>query len=126
MESLASRGVAANREDLRLEELRLKYVTILAFCMLSACSWLHRKPPPPPKPPEFIVTGAPAGSIVFIDDVQRGSAAEVNDKSQEINVTPGEHRVEVRFGATVVYRENTYIKSGERIVVTVLSGSNRE
>ncbi len=118
--------MAVNREELRLEELRLKYFTILAFCMLSACSWFHRKPPPPPNPPEFIVTGAPAGSIVFIDDVQRGPAAEVNDKSQEINVTPGEHRVEVRFGATVVYRENTYIKSGERIVVTVLSGSNRE
>jgi hypothetical protein len=111
---------------LRSQELRLKYLTILAFSMLSACSWFHRKPPPPPDPPEFIVTGAPAGSVVFIDDVQRGTPAEVNDKSQQINVTAGEHKVEVRFGDTVVYRENTYIKSGERIVVTVLSGSNRE
>jgi hypothetical protein len=104
----------------------LKYFTILTLCLLSACSWFHRKPPPPPDPPEFIVTGAPAGSIVFIDDVQRGPPAEINDKSQQINVTAGEHKVEVRFGDTVVYRENTYIKSGERIVVTVLSGSNRE
>jgi hypothetical protein len=72
------------------------------------------------------VTGAPAGSIVFIDDVQRGHAAEIPDKSQEINVTPGDHKIEVRFGDTVVYREHSFIKSGERVVVTVLSGSNRE
>ncbi len=111
---------------MRLEELRLRYVIILTLSLLSACSWFHRKPPPPPDPPEFIVTGAPAGSVVFIDDVQRGPAALYNDKPQEINVTPGEHKVEVRFGDTVVYRENTYITSGQRIVVAVLSGSNRE
>ncbi len=104
----------------------MKYFTVLTLSILSACTWFHRKPPPPPAAPEFIVTGAPAGSIVFIDDVQRGQAAEMNDKSQEIDVAPGEHKVEVRFGETVVYRENTYIKNGERIVVTVLSGSNRE
>jgi hypothetical protein len=113
-------------KELCLEELRLKYFTILTLSMLSACSWFHRKPPPPPDPPEFIVTGAPAGSVVFVDDVQRGRVAEYNDRPQEINVTPGEHKVEVRFGETVVYRENTYIKSGERLVVAVLSGSNRE
>jgi len=109
----------------------LKYFTVLTFgmlsaCALSGCSWFHRKPPPPPDPAEFIVTGAPTGSVVFVDDVQRGHAAESNDRSQEIHVTQGEHTVEVRFGDTVVYRENTYIKNGERIVVTVLSGSNRE
>jgi hypothetical protein len=108
------------------EELRLKKLLILSSALLCACSWFHRKPPPPPDPPEFIVTGAPAGSIVFIDDVQRGHAAEINDKSQQIDVTPGDHKIEVRFGDTVVYREHSFIKSGERVVITVLSGSNRE
>jgi hypothetical protein len=112
--------------SLRLEELCLKKLLILSSALLCACSWFHRKPPPPPDPPEFIVTGAPAGSIVFIDDVQRGHAAEINDKPQQIDVTPGDHKIEVRFGDTVVYREHSYIKSGERVVVTVLSGSNRE
>jgi|GEM_PF-1319909 hypothetical protein len=117
---------AVVRLSLDLEELCLKKLLILSSVLLCACSWFHRKPPPPPDPPEFIVTGAPAGSIVFIDDVQRGHASEINDKPQQINVTPGDHKIEVRFGDTVVYREHSFIKSGERVVVTVLSGSNRE
>jgi hypothetical protein len=106
--------------------LRLKIFTILALTMLSACSWFHAKAPRAPDPPVFIVTGAPAGSIVFIDDVQQGQAAEVRDKPQTLSSVEGMHKVEVRFGDTVVFRENVYIKGGERRVVTVLSGSNRE
>jgi hypothetical protein len=104
----------------------LKTFIILALAMLSGCSWFHWKTPPAPRPPVFIVTGAPAGSVVFIDDAQAGQAAEFNDKPQTVSSVEGMHKVEVRFGETIVYRENIYIKSGERRVVTVLSGSNRE
>ena len=99
---------------------------ILALTMLSACSWFHAKAPRAPDPPVFIVTGAPKGSVIFIDDAQAGQAAEFNDKPQTVGSAEGMHKVEVRFGDTIVYRENIYIKSGERRVVTVLSGSNRE
>ena len=106
-------------------EWRLKTFIILAVTMLSACSWFHSKSRAP-DPSQFLVTGAPKGSIVFVDDVQRGQAAESNVKPQLLDTTPGEHKVEVRFGDNVVYRENVYINSGEKRVVTVLSGSNRE
>jgi hypothetical protein len=104
----------------------LKTFMILALSMLSACSLFHSKPRPVPAPPEFIVTGAPAGSVVFVDDVQKSQAALLNDKPQIIVSVEGTHQVEVRFGDTVVYRENIFIKAGEKRVVTVLSGSNRE
>jgi hypothetical protein len=104
----------------------LKTFIFLAFTMLSACALFHSKKPPAPVPPEFIVTGAPAGSIVFVDDVQKGQLTALNDKPQIVTVTAGAHVVDVRVDGTVVYRENTFIKSGERRVVTVLSGSNRE
>ncbi len=107
-------------------ELRLKTLMLLTLALLSGCSWFRAKPAPAPVPPEFIVTGAPAGSIVFVDDVQKSQAAEVNDKPQEIVVTEGEHRVEIRFGDVVVYREHAFIRNAERRVITVLSGSNRE
>ena len=103
----------------------MKIFIILALTMLSACSWFHAKAPRAPDPPVFIVTGAPAGSIVFIDDAQKGQAAELH-KPQTVSTVEGTHKVEVRFGDTVVYREDIYIKGGERRVVTVLSGSNRE
>jgi hypothetical protein len=34
------------------------------------CRWFHRAKAPPDQP-EIIVTGAPAGSIVFVDGVQK-------------------------------------------------------
>ena len=104
----------------------MKIMVILALAMLSGCSWFHSKPHTGPEPAVFIVTGAPAGSIVFVDDVQMGHAAELKDRPQAVSSVEGTHKVEVRFGDTVVYRENLFIKSGERRVVTVLSGSNRE
>jgi hypothetical protein len=103
----------------------LKTFIILAVTMLSACSWFHSKGRAP-DPAQFVVTGAPQGSIVFVDDVQQGQAAESNVQPQLVATVPGQHKVEIRFGDSVVYRENIYITSGEKRVVTVLSGANRE
>ncbi|MEA3159786.1 MAG: hypothetical protein QOD95_1334 [Gammaproteobacteria bacterium] len=103
----------------------MKTFIILAVTMLSACSWFHSKSRAP-DPSQFLVTRAPKGSNVFVDDVQQGQVAESNVKPQLLDTAPGEHKVEVRFGDNIVYRENVYINSGEKRVVTVLSGSNRE
>jgi RNA-splicing ligase RtcB len=103
----------------------LKTFIILAVTMLSACGWFHSKARAP-DPSQIIVTGAPKGSIVFVDDVQQGQAAESNVRPQLIDLGTGEHKVEIRFGDSVVYRENIYINSGEKRVVTVLSGANRD
>jgi hypothetical protein len=107
------------------KELRLRTFIILAMTMLTACSWFHAKPRTP-DPSQFVVTGAPKDSVVFIDDVRQGQTAESNGKPQLVDTTPGEHKVEIRLGDTVVYREDIYIKVGERRVVAVLSGTSRE
>jgi hypothetical protein len=92
--------------------------------MLSACSWFHSKGPPVRDPPQLIVTGAAANSIVFVDDIQKGQPTVSNDKPQVVVVSEGTHKVEVRIGDRVVYREDVFVASGERRVVMVLSGSN--
>jgi hypothetical protein len=78
-----------------------------------------------PDPTEIIVTGAPAGSIVFLDGLQTGQAAASNDHPQVLNVAAGAHKVEIHVGDTVVYREDTYVGLGEHHMVRVLSGLNR-
>ncbi len=109
-----------------LWEPRLKiFLFVTTLACLSGCSWFHPRPQVP-APPELIVTGVPAGSIVFIDNVQNGQAAELSDKPQVLTVAAGEHIVEVRTGSAVVYREQTYVGSGEKRVIKVLSGSSRE
>ncbi|HEY0745405.1 MAG TPA: hypothetical protein VGD63_01790 [Steroidobacteraceae bacterium] len=103
----------------------MKNVLFLALLCLSACSWFHRTKTPP-DPPELVVTGAPVGSVVFVDGVQNGQIAELNGKPQVLNVASGEHVVEIRTGDTVVYREQTFVGAGEKRLVKVLSGTGRD
>jgi hypothetical protein len=104
----------------------VRFFVLIALVCLSACSWFgSRKRQSPPDPPEIIVTGAPVGSLVFVDGVQTGPAAAHNDQSLVLNVAAGAHIVEIHIGDRVVYRENTYVGPGERRVVIVLSGSSR-
>jgi hypothetical protein len=89
--------------------------------LLAGCGWFHRKPPAP-DPAELIVTGAPTGAILLIDGAPAGHAAQTDDRTQVLKVTPGTHLVEVKVGEFITYRENTYVTLGEKRVVRVLSG----
>jgi hypothetical protein len=102
----------------------LKLSLIVLAVLLSGCSWFHRKPVAPP-PAQFIVTGAPQGSVLFIDGVQAGPAKEAGLQSQVVDVTPGTHILEVKVGDAVVYREDSDIDAGKKRVITVLSGTSR-
>jgi hypothetical protein len=94
----------------------------VALVCLSACSWFASKKTQLPDPTEIIVTGAPMGSIVFVDGLQTGRATALNDHPQVLNVAAGAHKVEIHVGDAVVYREDAYVAPGERYIVRVLSG----
>jgi hypothetical protein len=96
----------------------------MTLACLSACSWFgSRKPHPAPNPTEIIVTGAPVGSVVLVDDVPIGQPTAANVRLQTLDVAAGAHKVEIRVGERIVYREDTYVASGERTIVIVKSGS---
>ena len=103
--------------------MRVFVLVVLAF--LSACSWFSSMSTHLPYPTEIVVTGAPAGSAVFVDGVQAAQATALNDRPQVLNVAAGAHKVEIHMGDSVVYREDTYVELGQRSVVRVLSGLNR-
>jgi hypothetical protein len=103
----------------------LRIFVVMALAWLSACSWFTSKNAQLPKPTEIVVTGAPAGSIVFVDGAQAGQAAALNDRPQILNVAAGSHKVEIHVGDAVVYREDTYVELGEHRMVRVLSGLTR-
>lgn len=96
----------------------------MTLACLSACSWFGwRKAQPAPNPTEIIVTGAPVGSVVLIDGVATAQPAPDNARSQTLEVSAGAHKVEIRVGDRIVYREDAYVAFGERSVVIVKSGS---
>ncbi len=103
----------------------MRLTVLLLLACLSGCSWFHAKKPLAPEPPELTVTGAPAGSILFIDGVQIPPAKEAGNRPQVLQVAPGTHTLEVRWGDAVVYRENFDALGGEKRVIAVLSGASR-
>jgi hypothetical protein len=104
----------------------MKWLVLTMLVCLSACSWLGlRRSPALPQPTEIVITGAPAGSRIFIDGSQVGELVARNDTSQILDVAPGAHKVEIHVNDAIVYREDTYAGAGERRVVSVLSGSSR-
>jgi len=100
------------------------YLLIALLC-LSGCSWLHARKQPAPAPTELIVTGVPAGSHLFIDGLQTDQAGQDGNRTRILAVAPGAHTVEVKMGDTA-YRENTYVEPGQKRIITVLSGANRD
>jgi hypothetical protein len=76
-----------------------------------------------PDPTQIVVTGAPAGALVFMDGVQVGQAVLLNEHAQVVRVMPGAHTVEIHVRDRVVYREELDVRRSERRVVTVLSGA---
>jgi hypothetical protein len=102
-----------------------KFIVFLALASLSGCSWFHLHAKGPPPSPQLVVTGAPADSMIFVDNVQNGEPAQ-KGKPQVLTVSAGAHLIEVRTGSTVIYREQTYVSSGESRSIKVLSGSSRE
>lgn len=103
----------------------MRVFVLVTLACLSACSWFGSRKMQSPDPTEIIVTGAPAGSIVFVDDLQTGQATALKDHPQVLNVAAGAHKVEIHVGDTVVYREDTYVGPGEHRMVRVLSGFHR-
>ena len=95
-------------------------VAVLLIC-LAGCSWFHHKPHGP-DPAILVVTGAPAGALLYIDGAHAGQESEAR-RPQMLDVTPGTHIVEVKVGDTITYRENTYVAAGEKRVIQVLSGA---
>ena len=103
----------------------MRILVLVTMGCLSACGWFGSRKAQLPEPTEIIVTGAPAGSIVFVDGLQAGQATALNDHTQVLNVAPGAHKVEIHVGDSTVYREETYVGRGEHCMVRVLSGLNR-
>jgi hypothetical protein len=106
-------------------ERLLRIFLVMTLTCLSACSWFTSRKTHSPDPTEIVVTGAPAGSVVFVDGTQAGTAAVRDDRPQVLNVAAGSHKVEIHVGDAVVYREDTYVGLGEHRMVRVLSGLSR-
>jgi hypothetical protein len=73
-------------------------------------------------PPTLMVTGAPSGSVLVVDGLDMGSAAQYDGNPKVLAVLEGTHQVEVRLGSNVVHREKAFVSSGQSHTVAVRGG----
>jgi hypothetical protein len=90
--------------------------------LLSACALPQTTVKTGAPPPTLIVKGAPAGSILFVDGLAMGNAAQYDGNPKTLAVLEGTHQVEVRLGSTLVYKEKAFASGGESHTVTVTRG----
>jgi hypothetical protein len=95
---------------------------LLVVALLSACALPQTTVKTGSAPPTLIVKGAPAGSILFVDGLAMGNAAQYDGNPKTLAVLEGTHQVEVRLGSTLVYKEKAFASSGESHTVTVTHG----
>jgi hypothetical protein len=94
----------------------------LVVAILFACALPQTTVKTGSAPPTLIVKGAPANSILFVDGLAMGNAAQFDGNPKTLAVLEGTHQVEVRLGSTVVYREKAFSSGGESHTVTVTQG----
>ena len=76
-------------------------------------------------PPTLMVTGAPSGSVLFVDGLDMGSAPQYDGNPKVLAVLEGTHQVEVRLGANLVYREKAFVSSGQSHTVAVAGAASQ-
>jgi hypothetical protein len=92
---------------------------LIAVTALAACALPQTSVRTGLLPPTLIVTGAPSGSLLFVDGLEMGSAAQYDGNPKVLAVLEGTHQVEVRLGTSVVHRERAFLSSGQSHTVTV-------
>ena len=95
------------------------FISLVLVAALAACSMPQTTVRTGMAGPTLIVTGAPAGSILFVDGLRIGSATQFTGSPNVLAVLEGTHQIEVRLGDAVVYHEKAFVSSGQSHTVAV-------
>lgn len=103
--------------------MRLFFVP-LVLGALTACSLAQTTVRTGMPAPTLIVSGAPSGSVLFVDGLDMGSAPQYDGNPKVLAVLEGTHQVEVRLGSNVVYKEKAFVSSGQSHTVAVAGAAS--
>lgn len=88
-------------------------LAIAALVLLAGCALPQTTVRSGSSAPGLTVSGAPSGSVLFVDGIQVGMAPEFDGKPKVLAVLDGVHQVEIRQGSVVVYSEKVFFSNGE-------------
>ena len=98
----------------------MKSIIAIAFAgILCACALPNTNVRVGSIRPALAVKGAPDSSVLYVDGLSVGTAAQFDGLNKVINLEEGAHRIEVRVGERVLYKGTIYISNGETRVIDV-------
>jgi hypothetical protein len=98
-------------------------IPLIVVVLMAGCALPNTTVKTGASPPTLIVKGAPAGSVLFVDGLSMGNAAQFDGNPKTLAVLEGTHQVEVRLGGAVVYKERAFTSDGESHTVAVSQGT---
>jgi hypothetical protein len=93
--------------------------------LLAACSLPQTTVRTGSTQPSFVVKGAPAGSVLYVDGLPMGSAQQFDGNPSVLAVAEGVHVVEVHQGTNVLFHDKVFMSSGESHAITLLPQASR-
>ena len=67
--------------------------------------------------PSISITGAPRGSILFVDGVSMGIADEYDGQPNILIIEPGTHKIEIKNDNGIIYQQTIFVESELKNIV---------
>jgi hypothetical protein len=91
---------------------------VLCFVLVAGCALPTGQTVSKNENPGLLFSGAPEGTIIFVDGIERGHASKYS-KKLALAVIPGRHIVELRSEGEVVHREEIFVSGGAIRTITI-------
>jgi hypothetical protein len=75
--------------------------------------------------PTLTVQGAPQNTVLFVDGLEMGNAAQYNGVTQSLLIEAGTHEVQLRQGTQVLMSQKIFASAGENSKLVYKSESNK-
>jgi len=67
--------------------------------------------------PSISITGAPKGSVLFVDGISMGIADKFDGHPNILSIEPGTHNIEIRNDKGVIYQQTIFVESELKNIV---------
>ena len=98
---------------------------VLLLTVLSACALPQTTVRTGSQQPSLVVKGAWSGTVLYVDGLPMGPAAQFDGDPNVLAVLEGAHQVEIREGNAVVFHDKVFVSNGETHPITLVRGAPR-
>ena len=84
-------------------------LVIIALAALAGCSYPSSRTEISDERPSIALSGAPKGSVVFVDGLEMGPATKFDGRNNVLMLEPGNHVIRILLGNDVLLTERIFL-----------------